>query len=105
MPCRSKNRQIELDAADTPRSSFRRHRKTCKVTDGSSATCLSNQAACGSSGELLPPVGLADVRPLSRHSLAQVIAVDAATRNVRPAARAGVPAFTASIKRSRRSSE
>jgi hypothetical protein len=105
MSCRSKNRQIELTAADTPSWSFSRHRKTCKVTDGSSVTCRSNQAACCSSGELLPPIGLADVRPLSRHSLAHVIAVDAATRNMRAASRAGVPALMASITRIRRSSE
>ena len=105
MPCRSKNRQIELTAAETPSWSCSRHRNTCKVTEGSSATCRSNQAACCSSGELLPPIGLADVRPLSRHALAQVIAVEAATRNVRPASRAGTPALTASINRIRRSSE
>lgn len=105
MPCRSKKRQSELIAAETPSWSFSRCCKACNVSDGYSATCASNQPACCSSGELLPPIGLAAVRPFSRHALAQPIAVDGATRKVRDAARADAPAFITSITRTRKSSE
>jgi hypothetical protein len=105
MPCRSKNRQIELTAALTPRSASR-SRISSSVRSACSSTRANKKAACAASGERLRPVcDFASELPVRRQRPIHAVAVDSPTPSRRAAPRADKPPSTARITRIRKSLE
>lgn len=105
MPCRSKNRQIELTPTRTSRSSSS-SRISSRVRSARSPTSANSQSVCAFSGERLRPFcDLAATLPVRRQRPTQAVAVDSPMPNRRPAARAEKPPSTARITRMRRSLE
>ena len=102
--CRSKNRQTAVRLPG-----IRRLRIavtiSSSVKSGCSATRASSHPACSSNGDLLPPLGFALAVPVScqrRHHLTAELGL---SRKFSAASRRDAPDSTASITRSRRSSE
>jgi hypothetical protein len=102
--CRSKNRQTavrlpgirRLHIAVTISSSAK---------SGCSATRASSHSACSSKGDLLPPLGFALTLPVSRQRRHHLTAELGLSCKFSAASRRDAPDSTASITRSRRSSE
>jgi hypothetical protein len=75
------------------------------VKSGCWATRASSAFACSSNGDLLPPVGFALALPVSRHRCNHFTAELGHRLKLSAASRRDAPASTASITRSRKSSE
>lgn len=75
------------------------------VKSGCSATNARSHSACASNGDLLPPLGFAFALPVSRQRRHHLTAELGLSLNVSAASRRDAPDSTASITRSRRSSE
>jgi hypothetical protein len=81
IPCRLKNRRIEVSVVTNPRPSDIRCSSSIKVRSDSIATSFKSHSAWGSSGErLLPPRRLGLMLPVSFCSPTQRIADDTPTR-------------------------
>ena len=105
MPCRRKNRHIELTATRTSRSA-NRSRISSSVRSARSPTSANRKSCCTASGERLRPFcGLASELPVRRHRPTQAVAVDSPTPSRRAAPRADAPPCTARITRMRKSLE
>ena len=103
MPCRSKNRQIELTPTPSSPSSSR---ISSRVRSARSPISANSQAVCAFSGERLRPFcDLASALPVRLQRPTQAVAVDSPIPNRRPAPRAEKPPSTARITRTRRSLE
>jgi hypothetical protein len=75
------------------------------VKSGCSATIPSSHSACSSNGDVLPLLGLALALPLSRQRCNHFTAELGLRLKLSAASRRDAPASTASITRSRKSSE
>src|SRR5271157_4872131 len=75
------------------------------VKSGCLAIRANSQSACSSSGEMLPPVGLAASLPVSCQRCSHFTAELALTSMYSAASRRDVPAITASSRRRRKSKE
>ena len=105
MPYRSKNRQIELTPARTPRSPSS-PRSCSSVRSARSPISANRQAAWGfSAGRLRPFCDLASALPVRRQRPTQAVAVGSPIPNRRPAPSAVNPSSTNRITRMRRSLE
>ena len=102
--CRAKNRQTAMRLPG-----MRRLRIavtiSSSVKSGCRATSASSAFACSSNGDLLPPVGFALALPVSRHRCNHFTAELGHRLKLSAASRRDAPASTASITRSRKSSE
>src|SRR5436189_5759473 len=77
-----------------------------KVRSGCSATRANSHSTCSSNGDVLPPLSFALVLPLSRQRCNHHLTAELALRlKLSAASRRDAPATTASITRSRKSSE
>ena len=76
-----------------------------KVRSGCSATRANSHSTCSSNGDVLPPLSFALVLPLSRQRCNHLTAELALRLKLSAASRRDAPATTASITRSRKSSE
>jgi hypothetical protein len=75
------------------------------VKSGCSATAASSHSACFSNGDVLPPLAFALALPLSRQRCNHFTAELGLRLKLSAASRRDAPASTASITRSRKSSE
>ncbi|MGA8616672.1 MAG: hypothetical protein WB760_34235, partial [Xanthobacteraceae bacterium] len=75
------------------------------VKSGCSAITARKKSACASSGEMLPPLGLGAMLPVSRRRWIHLIAALALTSKHYAASRRDAPDSTASTTRSRNSKE
>jgi hypothetical protein len=75
------------------------------VKSGCSVIRANSQFACCSNGEMLPPVGLAAILPVSSQRCSHFTPELALTSKLSAASRRDAPAITASSKRMRKSSE
>jgi len=104
MPWRTNSRQAALRLP-----AIRRLRIAATISSsvrsGCSAISASKQSACFSSGEMLPPVGLAATLPVSCQRCIHLTAELALTSKRSAASRRDAPVSTASSTRSRKSKE
>src|SRR5271168_2037137 len=102
--CRAKNRQTAVRLPG-----IRRLRIVATISSSVKSGCWATRAssafACFSNGDLLPPVGFALALPVSRHRCNHFTAELGHRLKLSAASRRDAPASTASITRSRKSSE